>query len=191
MSKVSKIFVFIGTFLIVLSFAFLITSTIISNKSQVECEKIISKLEMILPKENEGFSYVFSSEEMPVLEVENKDICGIVEIPKYNLKLPINNEYGYFKIKSMPSRISGSVYDNSFVISGVDKKGQFECANQIEIGDEITVTDMTGSQFSYEINDIFRCESGKSNSFVSDDDLTLVIKDEFSFESVVVCCIAK
>ena len=119
MSKISKFFIFIGTFLIVLSFAFLITSAIISNKSQVECEKIISNLEMILPKENDGFAYVFSSEEMPVLEVENKDICGIVEMPKFNLKLPINNEYGYFKIKSMPSRISGSVYDNSFANAAI------------------------------------------------------------------------
>ena len=188
MSKVSKFLIFIGTFLIVLSFAFLITSAIISNKSQVTCEKIIAQLETMLPERSAGFPYGYSSIEMPVLEIEGKDIVGIIEMPKFNLKLPINNGYSYFKMKSMPSRISGSVYDNSFVISGVDKKGQFECVNQIEIGDEITVTDMTGSQFSYEINDIYRSESGKSNSFVSDDDLTLIIKQEYALECVIVCC---
>jgi len=187
MSKISKGLISIGALLIVLSLAFLITSTIITNKSKDECEKIISKLEMILPKENDGFAYVFSSEEMPVLEVENKDICGIVEMPKYNLKLPINNEYSY-RIKSMPNRISGSAYDSSLTISGSDKKGQFDCVNQIEIGDEINIIDMTGAQFSYEIYDIYRSKTADKNYFISDDDLTLIIKQEYALECVIVCC---
>lgn len=191
MSKLSKVLIYLGAFLITLSLAFMITFVILTNKSQTTCEKIICQLETILPEKNDGFSYGFSLEEMPVLEIEGKDVCGIVEIPKYSLKLPINNEYGYFEIKSMPSRASGSVYDNSLIIAGVNKKGQFDCADNISIGDEINIFDMTGSQFSYVINDISHSKSADENYFISDDDLTLIIKDEYSFESIIVCCTKK
>ena len=73
------------------------------------------------------------------------------------------------------------------VVIASDKQSQFSCVNSLEIGEKVNVVDMTGAEFSYEINDIFRSESA-TNSLTTESDFTLVIKQEHSFEYVIVCC---
>jgi len=86
-----------------------------------------------------------------------------------------------------PKRFSGTVYDNSLVIGGYYCKGQFDCLTRLDNGNIITVTDMTGAQFSYEIKDIIRKKDVDSkflnnNSF----DITLFVYSPKSFDYIIV-----
>lgn len=187
MSKLSKFFVFFGVFLVVLSLCLTITSVVLTKTSQAKAEKIIAQVEELFETKVEGVNDDYSSMEMPALEIENQDVVGVVEIPRFDLKLPVCNDFGFLKVQSFPRVMLGSVYDNSLVVIASDKQSQFSCVNSLEIGEKVNVVDMTGAEFSYEINDIFRSKSA-TNSLTTESDFTLVIKQEHSFEYVIVCC---
>ena len=91
MSKLSKFFVGLGVFLIVLSLCLTVTSVVLSKVSQNQCEKIVSQIDELFLEKSEGVVDNYSLVEMPALEIENQDVVGVVEIPRFSLKLPVCN----------------------------------------------------------------------------------------------------
>ncbi len=187
MSKKSKILIIVGVVLIFSSFLLMIFSHITAKNAKLESEKIVSQLEVILSERSEGVAENYLSLEMPVLEVENQDVVGIVEIPNYKIKLPVFNEWDSNMSSYSVRRITGSVYDNSLVIGGSDK--QFECVSEIQIGEEINLVDMTGAEFSYEISEIFRSKQEKFESLLThNDDFMILVQEQNTMEYIVICC---
>ena len=56
----------------------------------------------------------------PVLEINGADYAALLEIPSQGVTLPISNQWNSMRLTHSPSRFSGSAYDNSLVIGGID-----------------------------------------------------------------------
>ena len=90
---------------------------------------------------------------------------------------------------SHPCRFWGSVYDSSLVIGGADQQGQFDFCDQIDIGNAVIITDMTGAAFSYTVACVERAARADADWLLSEDyDLTIFAKDAFSLEYLAVRC---
>ena len=188
MSKKSKIFLCIGLSFVVLSIA-LFVGYEFSTKSELEKgQKIVAEIEKAFPQRQSGVLGEYSSTQMPVLEIYDKDVIALVEIPKYRVALPVESEWHSSIFANLPMRISGSVYDGTFTVRGMDSKGQFDCASDLQIGDEIKVIDMTGAEFKFAVHEMLRKSANETDTLEKDSDFTLIIKEQYSFDCIVVVC---
>ncbi|MBE5758648.1 MAG: sortase [Clostridiales bacterium] len=153
------------------------------------CHRIISQMLQLLPERSAGIPGISASSAMPVLEIENIDYVGMLEIPSIGLSLPVADQWDKADLYRSPSRFFGSAYDNSLVIGGIDHAEQFAFCKKIEHGALLTVTDMTGVQFTYEVARIDRAKHADPAWLMHTDfALTLFCHDIYSMEYIAVRC---
>lgn len=187
----SKWFILIGSLLILVSLGILIYSEMFASNSQKEAEEILQSLEEILPSVTLGEKDDFSSMDMPVLELNGRDIVATVDFPEWAVKLPIDNQWDLKGLKALPQRFSGSVYDDSLIIGGSNQEGSFDCLKKVDLGDRVIITDMTGAYFPYEIASIERKKSADEETLADDRfDLVLFVEDDESDKYIMVGCIS-
>jgi len=120
----------------------------------------------------------------PIIEIDNIDYLGIINIPSNNLLLPIENNCNnfYLDIKS------GCKYlNNFFIILGTNLKDSFYSYKSYNIFDTISFTNTLGKTFEYKINNIKRINNLNSLSLYNGE-LILVIKDYYSLEYTLFIC---
>ena len=147
------------------------------------------QIEALLPQRSQGMAGSYADAVMPVLELGGKDYVALLEIPLYGLTLPVANQWDSSELSAGPGRFYGSAYDHSMVIGGGDYPGQFDFCDRIEYGTYITVTDMTGALFTYEVCDVDRSSHAETPWLLDGDgDLTLFCRDTYSMEYLAVRC---
>lgn len=103
-------------------------------------------------KEKEIPDYILNPQmDMPVMQVEGRDYIGILEIPTYELELPVISTWSYSALKEAPCRYSGSAYTNDMVVAGHNYRSHFTCLSDLEVGEQVVFTDMDSNVFVYEI----------------------------------------
>ena len=153
---------------------------------------IVQTMELILTDRREGMKDLDREKEMPVLELDGEDYVALLEIPVYGLKLPVCNVWDKGKAVLQPCRFSGSVYEGTLVIGGYDQVGQFDFFDRILDGTEVFVTDMTGSTFSYVVDQVERSKFAKEENLIKEgSDLTLFVRDAQLLEYVMLRCVLK
>lgn len=146
-------------------------------------------LALRLTERSEGYPDMVHDMSMPVLEIGGTDYAGLLEIPAFDTALPISNTWSD-RIFGAPRRFTGSVYGDTLVIGGMDYPGLFDFCDKIEHDTRVTVTDMTGAEFSYTVVRIDRADSAKSEWLLRDDyALTLFCRTSFSTEYIAVRCV--
>lgn len=126
---------------------------------------------------------------MPILQIDGVDYAALLEIPAFDIRLPIANNWNSQKLSDPPARFSGSVNQEPLVIGGADEAYQFGFCDKIENGTPITITDMTGAQFSYTVSQIDRSNSAQAQWLMKTDwDLTLFCRDKLTLEYIAVRC---
>jgi len=186
----SKWVILFGSIIIACGLGLLIFIKISEDNVQNQTAGILTVIEEVLPSNSDGSVGDYSSNVMPVMEIKGEDIIGVIKFKTLGVSLPIGDEWDNEDNMSYPKRLSGSVYNNSLVIGGYDSKGQFDCLKKLDIGNRITITDMTGAQFKFEVKDIKRKKSIEENSFRSENThLTLFVRDSNSSVYIIVQCI--
>lgn len=89
--------------------------------------------------------------EMPVETIDGRDYIGVLEVPSYNLVLPVISEWSYPALKVAPCRYSGSAYKDNFVIAGHNYRAHFSNVKRLNPGDTVIFTDMAGNVFTYKV----------------------------------------
>lgn len=89
--------------------------------------------------------------EMPIEHINGWDYIGVLEIPAYDLTLPIISQWSYPALKVSPARYDGSVYTDDLIISAHNYNSHFGNLKNLVEGDEIKFTDMSGNVFFYEV----------------------------------------
>lgn len=183
----SKWIILFGILAVACGLGLFIFTQISVNNAEKQSAKILSQIEKILPQKTNGITDVLSYMQMPAVEIDGEDIIGVIEFKELNVSLPLGNKWDENESISYPKRFSGTVYDNSLVIGGYYCKGQFDCLTRLDNGNIITVTDMTGAQFSYEIKDIIR-KKDVDSKFLSNNsfDITLFVYSPKSFDYIIV-----
>ena len=134
MKKRYKICQILGCVLILCSMGILLFSQLHAKRAQADAAGITETIRSILPPRTSGVMESYSCMEMPVLQIDGKDFCGLIDIPAFGVTLPIYSTWDAGKVTAYPCRFWGSIYDGSLVVGGADQAGQFDFFEQIEIG---------------------------------------------------------
>lgn len=184
---IRKICFVIGCVLMVSSLLLLIWWQLSISHAEKKSAHYMEVLRTVVPEPEPAIPEERSNNEMPVLSIDGVDFVGILELPAYDVALPVCGDWD--TMLPCPSRYSGSVYDGSMIIGATSQQGQFDFYRQISVGDVVYFTDMTGSRFSYKVSEIFYREHAGNEVLESNQaTLTLFIKNLYAFEYLILRC---
>lgn len=90
--------------------------------------------------------------EMPTQEIDGNSYIGVLEIPKFELSLPVMSEWSYPKFKKAPCRYVGSAYTGNLIIAAHNYDRHFGKIKTLELGDLVRFTDVEGNVFNYAVS---------------------------------------
>lgn len=122
--------------------------------------------------------------DLPKLQIEGTDYVGIINIPKYNLLLPIESKCNN-SIINIQSTCKYS--SNSLIILGTNLKDSFPLFKSYNVEDSLSFTNMLGETYQYEIKKIKRIKNLKNISQYNED-LIIVIKNYYDMEYILFIC---
>ncbi len=115
-----------------------------------------------------------SSGDMPVVDVDGHSFIGTVELPTLGLLLPVQNEWDSIDARYAVCRYMGSVYENDLIIAGHNYQEHFGRLHELNMGDEVIVTDMNGRSFYFKVTNMETLGAYDTEEMESGDwDLTL------------------
>ena len=157
------------------------------RNSQKQAETYVHTLQTLLPPPQDAVPEARSDNTMPALSVDGRDFVGILEMPRYGSVLPVCGDWG--KSSRYPCLFSGSIYDGTLQIGATSQKGQYDFYRELSVGDRIIYTDMEGNRYTFEITSL-RYEKHADQEALRREDaqLTLFIKNVYSFEYLIVFC---
>ena len=89
--------------------------------------------------------------EMQTVLLGSYESIGILSIPVLELELPVLTEWNYEKLKSAPCHYYGSCYGSDFVVAAHNYPTHFGRLSQLQPGDLVLFTDVTGTVHGYEV----------------------------------------
>lgn len=192
MRKTGKTIFILGCLLIACSLALLLLLQVRMTHAERINAEIVQTMEAILNDRKEGTKDFERDPEMPALEIHGEDFIGLLEIPAFGLKLPICSTWDKGKVVSYPCRFYGSAYDGTLIIGGYDQSGQFDFFDRIQNSAAVSITDMTGTTFSYVVSRVDRSDSAQAEILMDNDaDLTLFVRDAQLLEYIILRCVEK
>lgn len=88
-------------------------------------------------------------EELVPLDLDGNTYMGLITIPALELQLPVQLEWSYPNLKVSPCRMTGSTNTHDLVIIAHNYTHHFGTINQLEEGDEVSVTLVNGKTYVY------------------------------------------
>ena len=191
MKQKKPLLLILGICLILASLCLMLIFQIRVHTGTQKRQKDLSQITNLLPERTQGVPGIYPNTPMPVLEIAGVDYVAILEIPAFGVTLPVANQWDSKNLHSAPTRFSGSAYDHTLVIGGADYPGQFSFCDKIDSGAVITITDMTGAQFTYTVSRVDRAKHAETQWLMSADcDMTLFCRGAYSWEYIAVRCVA-
>lgn len=89
--------------------------------------------------------------QMATVAVGNYESIGILSVPVLELELPVLADWSYEKLKSAPCHYYGSCYGSDFVIAAHNYPSHFGRLSQLQSGDLVIFTDVSGTAHGYEV----------------------------------------
>lgn len=180
----------VGCLLILGSLGLLAATQLRVRQAREENAEILRVMEEVLPPRREGLADTYRNMEMPALEIGGEDFAALLEIPAFGVTLPVSNHWEKGDVTLRPCRFWGTVYDGSLIVGGADQPGQFDCFDRIPNGANVTVTDMTGAEFSYAVARVERSDSARAEVLLDEEaELTLFVRDAYSLEYIILRCV--
>ena len=127
------------------------------QKNSNEAVEVVAQIE----KEFEEVTQTDAEQGNQKVEVEYKGykVVGIIEIPKINIKYPILNKTNDDSMQYSITKFAGGEVNSigNFVVAGHNYivGSMFGKVKQLEIGDQIKLTDLYNNTITYEIFDIY------------------------------------
>ena len=164
---------FINIFIILLALAAIIVlGVIIYRYSQYQANSNAA-VEVVAQIEKE-FEEVSETDQKVEAEYKGYKVVGIIEIPKINIKYPILNQTNDDAMQYSITKFSGGDVNSigNFVVAGHNylDGSMFGKVKQLEIGDEIKLTDLNNNTITYEIFDIYSVDPNDTSILESVDE---------------------
>ena len=113
-----------------------------------------------LSEEGEGEAQETSEPEMTipteltVVNIDGYDYIGYLSIPYYEIELPIMDRITEDRLHVAPCLQYGSPLEDDAVIAGHNYKTHFLCLHEIEVGEYLTFTTMSGYEIEYGVVEV-------------------------------------
>ena len=188
----STILILIGVILILASAGMLLYNQLSVSTAIENIQQIMDKAERLMPTPQDRIPEERGNNTMAAMEIDDVNIVGLLEVPKYSSKLPVRSSWSATLVASLPCRFTGSIYDRSLIIGAGDGEGQWGFAGELEHNDRIVLTDMEGGRYTYCITNIDHSDNADLETLQSDDaDLTIFVKQSLSMEYIIIHCNVK
>ncbi len=187
--RVSQIILILGILLFASALALLVVNRIAIPGNKDKAAAITEEMKELMPEVQNGYPDGKGDTVMPSIELDGVDFVGIIEIPAYNVCLPVANKWSAKDVSKYPHRFDGSIYDSSLIIGGSDNEGQFDFMKNISTGDTVYFTDTLGARYTYAVSEILITED-VSYEKLSDGEgeLSFFARNSYGFEYTVVRC---
>lgn len=179
----------LGLGLIFLSLVLLIGSEVTAKIHRRNIEKVTARLETMLSAPRQGNPGDYSDTAMPVLALEGRDYVALLQVPAFGVSLPVAHDWSS-NLSAGPCRFWGSAYDGTLIIGGSHREGHLDFCCRLDIGEKMTVTDMAGTRFTYEVARIERGPHADPQRLLAGEwDLTLFVRDSGTTDYILVRCL--
>ena len=152
MKKVINIFLVILIIAAVVILGMIIFRFSKNNENNKDAIQVVAQIEEEFEKANNTGIQVET-------EYKGYKVVGIIEIPKINIKYPILNKTNDDAMQYAITKFSGGKINSigNFVMAGHNylDGSMFGKVKQLELGDEIKLTDLYNNTVTYEIFDIY------------------------------------
>lgn len=151
--------------------------------------EISSQIQSLLPEPHPGIPADYSDSEMPVLQISGEDYVCLLEVPAFGICLPVQNQWENPNLATGPCRYWGSIYDGTLILGGSNQDNALSFCTRLDIGDEILLTDMQGTQFRCTVEKIQRSSSAEFETLSSEEyPLTLFLRESFDERYILIRC---
>lgn len=89
--------------------------------------------------------------EMGTIEIGGSQYCGFITLPALGIELPVRSEWSYPALRSTPCRYSGTAEGRDLIIAAHNYDSHFGRIDELDQGDEIWFTDVSGERSYYEV----------------------------------------
>lgn len=89
--------------------------------------------------------------DMKAVMIDDYEYAGYLSIPSLGLELPVMAQWSYPRLKIAPCIYYGSASEGNLVIAAHNYAGHFGGLSKLEMGAEITYTDMEGTTWVYQV----------------------------------------
>ncbi len=104
--------------------------------------------------------------DMPTKRINGLDYMGVLDIPALDLSLPVLSDYVFDNLRISPCRFAGSAYTDNLVICAHNYNSHFGMLKYMSVGDTMSLTDMDGNVFNYEIKEILVLDPSLPEEFI-------------------------
>ena len=150
---------------------------------------MVSGIEAVIPERTAGLKEERTENAMSVYQYDGLDYVGILELPRFEAIIPIFSYWNTDIVRFTACRFTGTPYDGSLVIGGTDAKDQFDFISKIDIGDEVSVTNVKGEVFHYKVAAVKHSATADDTDIINEKyDLTLFAKSKKTHDYIFVRC---
>ena len=127
--------------------------------------------------------------ELTVVNIDGNYYIGYIAIPNLELELPVMADWSMEKLQIAPCLQYGSPLTDVAVIAGHNYKEHFRPLHEIEQGEYLTFTDMTGYTIAYNVVDVKTIDPRSVYEVINSEyDLTLYTCTIGGASRVIVSC---
>lgn len=188
-SYFSLICVVLGIAIVIGAAGFLLHRRIDQSSTAQKANSILPKVLERMPQIVDRVPEERGENRMPSLQIDGINVILVLEFSRYARQLPVLSGWDADLASVVPCRFTGSIYDSSIIIGAGDRQGQLDFANQLEVGEKLTLTDMEGGRYSYQVMAIQHAQHATLEKLQEGEyDLTLFVKDSKSGAYLLIRC---
>lgn len=186
--KSSVIMIIIGALAVIFAAGAFVYIDITEGQRYDKAIASVDKIMTAIPEVEKRVPTERGNNMMPSLEIDGENYVAVLEFPAYRFTMPVVATWHSSYIDSVPCRYKGSVYDNTLVIGGSDTEGQFDFAEELEVGDFLYLTDMSGGQYRFAVEAINHANEISEEKFKTEYDMTIFVKSSGNSEYLLIRC---
>ena len=146
---IGLICIFLGVVCLVCSVGFVVYNRWEAETAAKVTESLLEDVQSVIDEKNA--EQKDSQTKMSTIKVDGYDCIGILSVPVLDLELPVLTDWDYEKLKKAPCHYYGSYYEKNFVIAAHNYKSHFGRLSQLQAGDVVVFTDVSGVARYYEV----------------------------------------
>ena len=149
---IGVICVFLGVVCILSSVGFVVYNRWEDESAEEIAQSLLEDVQSIIDEKNPRPDDTEKiPTEMASIKVGGYDCIGILSVPVLDLELPVLKDWSYEKLKKAPCYYYGTYYEKDFVIAAHNYKSHFGRLSELQTGDIVLFTDVSGVAYYYEV----------------------------------------
>lgn len=182
MKILSRFFIVLGISFILNALFMVLLNLYNETNAEKESSVVLDKMEDII--ENKDISEGLAS-----ININDNNYVGTISINKFDLNLPICEDYSYDNLKISPCLYYGDFNSNNFVICAHAYAKHFKYIGNLEKGDIVILTDVKNETYYYKVELVEELTGTDVDQMLNSDfDLTLFTCSPSGLKRITVRC---